>query len=368
MNSEKLATPPSESQLTDSWPTLQKDSSSPLYGMRVLDLSEQLPGPYATLLLASLGATVIKIESPKGDAARTIDPIMFENINAGKTSLTLDLKIQSDRFRLYELLSDADVFIEGYRPGVTERLGCDYVTLKERKEKLIYCSISGFGQTGPLSSRPTHDISLQAMAGALQPGVRVDRIGVPWVDLATGTSAALAITAAWHQGSGAYLDMSMLDSAVAWASVKPAAVRELEPTYGTVVTADQQHMVIALLEDSMWQRLCIALSWDDWAQDRAFATYLERRGLAQKIRTRLDVTLGQLSSERVQELAKLHDLPIGLVDESADPDTQTQLSSRFTQGGSPWRGCVPLPESLLQPLASAPELNLPNQDSSIELK
>jgi hypothetical protein len=199
--------------------------------MRVLDLSQQLPGPYATQLLASLGAKVTKIEPPSGDAGRHLDAAMFNNVNAGKESITLDLKTEIGKEALYNLVPSCDVFIEGFRPGVTSRLGCDYSTLKKIRPDLVYCSISGFGQSGPLSTRPSHDISLQSMAGALPENSVLDRIGVPWVDLATGTSAALAITALWHKGEGGYLDISMLDAALAWSRVSPDLISGTQPVY-----------------------------------------------------------------------------------------------------------------------------------------
>jgi crotonobetainyl-CoA:carnitine CoA-transferase CaiB-like acyl-CoA transferase len=331
--------------------------NSPLAGMRVVDLSQQLPGPYASLLLASLGASVTKIEPPGGDAARHLDPEMFANVNAGKTSRTLDLKNLSAREELYQLIADADVFIEGFRPGVTVRLGCEYSTVKKIKATVVYCSISGFGQQGPFATKPTHDLSLQAMVGALPENAVIDRIGVPWVDLATGTSAALAITALWHQGAGGYLDMSMLDSAVAWSRVKPAAIHDTEPTYGTFTTSDDKQVVLALLEDSMWERLCAALQWHDWLQDPDYASYLDRRKWASEIRARLQSSLRSLSHSDVLAFAEQFDLPLGLVHSEPDEEMLIQLASRIPTASPSWRACVPLPQIVVQPLGGPPELN-----------
>jgi crotonobetainyl-CoA:carnitine CoA-transferase CaiB-like acyl-CoA transferase len=325
----------------------------PLDGMRVLDLSQQLPGPYATLLLASMGAAVTKVEPPRGDAARHLDPEMFEQVNAGKSTVTLDLKSAQDRARLHEMARDADVFVEGFRPGVTARLGCDHETLRRLRPGLVYCSVSGVGQSGPLAGTPTHDLSLQAMAGALVPGERLDRIGVAWVDLATGTSAALAITAAWHRGGGCHLDMSMLDAALAWTAAKPAAIASTEPTYGTVGTADGGQVVVALLEDAMWQRLCAALGWADWACDGTLATYAERRVRAGEVRRRLDTELGTRRQSEVLRLAERFDLPITALDTSTTPAAREQIGLRTRSGASP---CVPLPGALVRPLWPAPEL------------
>ncbi len=323
--------------------------------MRVLDLSQQLPGPYATFLLAGLGAEVTKIEPPAGDAARHLDPEMFEHVNAGKTSVALDLKTGEGRRRLHALVRDHDVFVEGFRPGVTARLGCDAATLHEIRPRLVYCSISGAGQTGPLAGHPTHDISLQAMAGVLTGAADVTRIGVPWVDLATGSSAALAITAAWHAGQGCHLDMSMLDAAVAWARVKPSALEPgPEPTYGTLHTADGDRVVIALLEDTMWMRLCAALGWTDWAAEPRLAQYRDRRRHAVEIRDRLERDVARLSLTEVVALAEQHDLPLSPADTTADPVAQEQIAARFPSGTG--RDCLPLPTALADRLPPAPAL------------
>lgn len=321
-------------------------ASSPLHGMRVLDLSQQLPGPYATFLLAALGAEVTKVEPPAGDAARHLDPEMFARVNAGKTSVTLDLKTAQGRDRLYSMVRAHDVFVEGFRPGVTARLGCGAPALHAIRPQLVYCSISGAGQTGPLAGHPTHDISLQAMAGALAGAGDIARIGVPWVDLATGTSAALAITAAWHAGEGCYLDMSMLDVAVAWARIKPSALEPgPEPTYGTLRTADGGCVVIALLEDAMWARLCTALGWADWAAEPRLARYRDRRVHAAEIRDRLERDIARLTLAEVVTLAGKHDLPLGSADATSDPATLQQIATRFPDGAG--RVLLPLPAVFL---------------------
>ncbi|KAF0957189.1 CaiB/BaiF CoA transferase family protein [Rhodococcus sp. T7] len=330
------------------------DNVGPLQGMRVLDLSQQLPGPYATLLLASLGASVIKIEPPHGDAARHLDPEMFANANAGKSSITVDLKTAHGREVVHAAARSAHAVIEGFRPGVVDRLRVDYATLREINPGLIYCSISAYGQSGPLSSHPAHDISLQAIAGAISSETAQDRIGVPWVDLATGTTAALAMTASWHAGSGGYLDMCMLDAAQAWATIKPSAVLAAEPTYGTVPTADGA-VVIALLEDAMWKRLCVALEWRDWADDPRLETYRQRQAAAHEVRARLDKALAELRTEDVLELAETHDLPIHRIGRDAASDAQVRLRLDAQDGHR--HESVPLPASWQSPLSGAPELH-----------
>lgn len=326
---------------------------TPLTGMRVLDLSQQLPGPYATFLLAALGAEVTKVEPPAGDAARELDPVMFAHVNAGKSTVVLDLKSDEGRRALSGLVAAHDVVVEGFRPGVAARLGCDAATLHATWPALVYCSISGAGQEGPLAGHPTHDLSLQAAAGVLAGGADVTRIGVPWVDLATGTAAALAITAAWHAGRGVHLDMSMLDAAVAWSRCKPAALDPgPEPTYGTVATADGGRVTVALLEDTMWRRLCTALGWTDWLGDDRLARYTDRRRHGGEVRARLERDLGRLTATQVADLARDHDLPVGPADPEADPAAQEQVALRFPDPGS--AACLPLPAALVRRLGPAP--------------
>ena len=338
---------------------MERVTDGALHGLRVLDLSQQLPGPYATFLLAAMGASVTKVEPPTGDPGRQFDPEMFERVNAGKRSVFLDLKSEAGLAGLHSLIERCDVFVEGFRPGVAARLGCDYREVRRLSPSVIYCSISGMGQQGPLSSHPTHDLSLQAMVGNLRGTGPSDLIGVPWVDLAIGTSAALAIVAAWHSGAGAYLDMAMLDAARSWSSVKPAAVSEPEATYG-VVAASDGYVVIALLEDSMWLRLCAALSWDDWAVEESLKTYSLRRGQAARVRQRLDDAFRQRTVAGLVAIAHEYDLPIGPTDASGDPAVEAQLRSRDRGPHGAGAEFSPLPLALVVPLDAAPDLAQPD--------
>lgn len=326
--------------------------AGPLAGMRVLDLSQQLPGPYATFLLAGMGADVLKVEPPAGDPARQFDPPMFERVNQGKRSVTLDLKSDQGRARLLKLAGTHDVLVEGFRPGVMARLGCDEATVRAVAPGIIYCSISGMGPEGPLATHPTHDLSLQSMVGALA-DTKSDRIGVPWVDLATATTAALSIVAAWHAARPCHLELAMLDAAQAWAHVKPLAVLEPEATYGVVRVRDGA-VTIALLEDRMWHGLCVALGWADWATASELSSYLERRIHAARIRARLDQALGRLTVAEVLRLAEEHDLPIGPVDGTKDPRGREQLASRHRDTAV--TEFSPLPTCITVNLGPAPAL------------
>jgi len=196
-----------------------------LEGLRVLDFSQNLPGPYATFLLASWGADVIKLEPPKGDPARTMQPF-FSMVNRGKRSVVLDLRDASNRPALDALMKSADVIIDGFRPGVMERLGADYARAKELNPRVVYCSISAFGQDGPLRAHPGHDLNLQAMAGICHLEQTDDGprgAMVPVADLSTSLVAVSAITGALlareRTGEGRYLDVAMLDAVLSWGNV-----------------------------------------------------------------------------------------------------------------------------------------------------
>src|SRR5471032_3398367 len=164
-----------------------------LQGIRVLDLSSFLPGPYLTLAMADHGAAVIKVEAPGGDHGRSIgsldgdSTVFFRNVNRGKKSIVLDLKQDSDREILLKLCESADVFVESFRPGVMTRLGVDYEQVRARNPRIVYCSVSAFGQTGPYSVRPAHDLAVEALAGVLSMTLGEDdqpaMPGVPVADL-----------------------------------------------------------------------------------------------------------------------------------------------------------------------------------------
>lgn len=259
----------------------------PLAGLRVISLAEQYPGPYATLLLADLGAQVILVERPAGgDPARQF-PLFHAALNRNKRSVALDLKREDDRAALRGLLSDADVMLEGFRPGTMARLGFGYDTVSNWNPRLVYVSISGFGQHGPYRDRPAHDLSYQAMAGLL---FRLAGRGMPEPpgelaigDLSSAMFAALGAMAALFErqrtGRGSHVDVSMTDGLVSWMSVclVPAmaggALADIaaEPAYGVFRCADGKLLTLSIAhEDAFWRALCGLLGMDDAADlDRA---------------------------------------------------------------------------------------------------
>ncbi|TXD38616.1 CoA transferase [Lujinxingia vulgaris] len=264
-------------------------ASTFLKGVRVLDLSRLLPGPFASLLLADMGAEVLKIEDPRGgDYARYYPPLVdgvgafYASVNRGKRSMTLDLKQEAGREVLERLLDDADVLLESFRPGVMARLGLDPQGLRERFPGLVICSVSGFGQSGPARERAGHDLNFVARAGLLDQNARADEApvvpGYQVADLAGGALyAALGICGALfarsRSGEGAWLDISMSEGALslmAPAIAMRAAGEAMAPgagmlsgglpCYRVYATADGRHMAVAALEPKFWEALVGALS------------------------------------------------------------------------------------------------------------
>lgn len=212
-----------------------------LSGLRILDLSRLLPGPFCTLQLAQLGAEVIKIEEPEGgDYARALSPALFNIVNRGKKSVTLDLRTQHDTKRFKGMVKDADVVLESFRPGVMDKLGCGYDVLKQINPKLVYASLTGYGQTGPYRDRPGHDLNYLGYAGVLdQTGLAGKR---PWMsnvqiaDLAGGAlTCAIGILAAVQgaqkSGEGCWVDVGMLDGSLSLQSMALATLHEQDRTF-----------------------------------------------------------------------------------------------------------------------------------------
>jgi alpha-methylacyl-CoA racemase len=234
----------------------------PLEGVRVLDLTRLLPGAYATLLLADLGADVVKIEDPRGgDGMRHLPltdgvNVYFERLNRNKRSVTLDLRSTDAVAVLDALIARSAVLIESFRPSTARRLGVDAATLRGRHPRLICASISGFGQDGPYVERAAHDINYQALAGLLRP----PRLPGPLIgDIGSAMTAALRIAAALYERSrtdaGCALDISIHDAALAW-SLFPTTDDLAQPRYNLYETADSQWLALGGLEKKFWNGFC----------------------------------------------------------------------------------------------------------------
>jgi crotonobetainyl-CoA:carnitine CoA-transferase CaiB-like acyl-CoA transferase len=259
------------------------------------------PGPYCTQLLHELGAAVLKIEPPGGDPMRAF-PELFASLNAGKDTRRVDLKTEQGRAEVLDLVADVDVVVEGFRPGVVARLGVGPDQVRARNPAVVYCSISGFGQTGPLSQTPGHDLTYMAWAGALSPdGMPPVAPRIPVADLAAGMAAALQVAAACvHSratGEGAVLDIAMADVLATWTGPADAklqgaatATRAI-PGYGTFPTADDGWVALGVLdEDPFWRALCRALALDDHTElgfaDRTARTDELQAAVAKAVRRR----------------------------------------------------------------------------------
>ncbi|MBI2189836.1 MAG: CoA transferase [Acidobacteria bacterium] len=265
-----------------------------LHGVRVLDLTRHLPGPLAALLLADMGADVLKIEPPDGDGMRDMGPrradgrsAYFTAVNAGKTTRRMDLKRLDERAAFLDLVRTADVLIESFRPDVMARLGVGYETLKAVNSRLIYCSLNGFGCTGPLSSRAAHDLNYVALAGALPPvGADGSLPDTPLADCAGGLFAALAIVGALHgrarDGRGCHLDLALADAVVPLQILPLAALGAMgapaapgegllnggAASYHVYDTADGRRVTLGAIEVKFWRAFCTAAGRPDWEPRR----------------------------------------------------------------------------------------------------
>lgn len=262
-----------------------------LTGIRVVDLTQFFPGPMLTVMMADQGAEVIKIEPPGGDPVRAMAPfagehsVWFANLNRGKTSVALDLKSDAGRAALTDLIRTADVFVEGFRPGVMARLGFDYPSVRAINPRIIYASVSAFGQTGPLAHHPAHDMAVQALGGFLSVNDGADGTpvvpGAPSADMAAGLTALSAILMALigraATGAGDYVDIAMLDAMLPWcvhtaggaiAGGPPpcsATQRSLGGAafYQVYATADGRHVVLGGRELKFARNLLTALGRPD---------------------------------------------------------------------------------------------------------
>lgn len=262
-----------------------------LAGVRVVDLSQFLPGPMLTLMMADQGADVVKVEPPAGDPARAMAPfeagqsVWFRNLNRGKRSERLDLKSDAGRARLWELIDAADVLVEGFRPGVMARLGFGWEAARARNPRLVYCSISAFGQTGALAHHPAHDMAVQALAGFLSVNDGPDGApvvpGVPSADMAAGLTALSAVLMALigreRTGRGDYIDCAMFDALLPWSAhiagsaltggpaPRSASQRSLggAALYNVYATADGRHIALAGREEKFARALLDGLGRPD---------------------------------------------------------------------------------------------------------
>jgi crotonobetainyl-CoA:carnitine CoA-transferase CaiB-like acyl-CoA transferase len=278
--------------------------AAPLSGIRVLDLTTFLSGPFCTQILADLGAEVVKVEAPEGDSSRAIPPHFVDGdsayylgINRSKRSLVLDMKQPEGLALAKRLIGEADVVVENYRPGVPARIGLDIEALREAHPRLIWASISGFGQTGPWKDQPAYDMIVQALSGVMsltgEPERPAVRLGIPAGDMVAGMYATIAINAALadraRSGEGRVIDVSMLDcqlamlsyqstyALVAGVTPQPQGARhDSIPTYRSFLAGDGRELVVTANTERMWRGLCEALGIGELIADPRFRTAGQR--------------------------------------------------------------------------------------------
>jgi crotonobetainyl-CoA:carnitine CoA-transferase CaiB-like acyl-CoA transferase len=350
--------------------------TSPLAGLRVVELARILAGPWIGQTLADLGADVVKVESPDGDDTRRwgppfvkgsgdehLDAAYFHACNRGKRSVVADFRTDEGRELVRRLVDRSDVVVENFRVGALARYGLDYATLAARNPRLIYCSVTGFGQDGPHAGRAGYDAMIQATSGIMDltgdPAGDPQKIGVAFMDIMTGLYGVIAIQAALAQragsGRGQHIDMALLDVGVAVLANQamnylvsgevPRRLGNAHPNiapYQTFPVADG-HVMIAVGNDAQFRRLCAALALRDVADDARFATNAERVLNRAALAAILEAELGRRNRDEVLGSLDAAGIPAGPIntvrDVFADPQVLhrrllVQLVAPGVDGGS----------------------------------
>ena len=330
--------------------------------LRVVDFTTTIAGPHCTRLLADLGADVIKLESPEGDMMRTRPPLRdgastsFGQLNTGKRSVVLDLKRPEGVAIARRLIATADVLVENFRPGVMQRFGLDYPALRGLKPDLVYCAISGYGQTGPSAGLPAYAPVIHASSGydlahlAYQGGDRrPDYCGIYIADVLTGTYAFGAIMTALYQrqatGDGQLIDISMLESMLSLTLSEiqlaqfPNSYVPGRPVFGPIATKDG-YVNLSIASERTFQNLAAACGREDWISDPRFARYPDRRANWGQLIDELEVWSRALSSAEVQAIFNRHGVPSSpyrtVKEALADPQLahRRSLAEVHDRGGS----------------------------------
>lgn len=327
----------------------------PLSDVTVLDVTQVVSGPFASMMLADLGADVYKVERPQGgELGRSNMPFVegrsayFASVNRNKKSVALDLKDDRDKEAFLSLAEKADVVVENSPPGRMERFGLDYETIRERNPEIIYCSITGFGQTGPYRELPALDILIQAMSGVMSMTGPSDgkpyRAGVPIGDIAASMYAIQAIILALYErddtGEGDYLDISMLDSLTTWLTVRAGyswgtdqpypqmgnSLDEFVP-YGVYDTADG-HLALAIVTDHHWKRLCAVLGCEYQVDDDRFATNEARRDHREAVDDVVEESLAEATADEWFDRLRDHNVPAAPIYDTLDVREDEHVQAR----------------------------------------
>jgi len=314
----------------------------PLEGTKVLSFGRMLSGPFTTMLLSDLGAEVVKVEAPKvGDLARFASPFVekvssyFLSINRGKKSITLDLKSERAKKIVFDLAKGADVLLENFRPGVMGRLGFGYEAIREVNPRIVYASLSGFGQQGAHAQRPAFDMIAQGMGGVMsitgEPGRPPARVGYSIGDIGASLFTCIAILAALHEreksGEGQWIDVAMLDSQVALcenACARYLATGEIPGPLGSrhplftpfqaFPTKDGYVVLVAQLDDD-WKRFCEATEKEDWATDEKYGSLEARLEHYDEYLIEMNTLMRTRTTEEWIELLDAHGVMCGPVND-----------------------------------------------------
>jgi CoA:oxalate CoA-transferase len=331
------------------------NATGPLSGIKVIDLTRVLAGPYCTMVLLDLGAEVIKVERPGiGDDSRHIGPFVngvsayFASLNRGKQSVTLDLTEPADLVRLDGLLADADVLVENFRPGTMERFGCGWDDLHPRFPRLIYAAVSGFGHTGPLAPRPAYDMVVQAMGGVMSitghPGGAPTRVGTSIGDVTAGMFTAIGVCSALYDramtGEATKIDVAMLDCQVAilenaiarYAATGdvpgPLGARHPSITPFAAFAAADGYVVIAAGNDVLFRRLCVVLGNAGLADDPRFVTNELRTEHHLELEALIEAALRAETVATWLDRLEVADLPSGPINNVAEVLADPQVRAR----------------------------------------
>ncbi len=327
----------------------------PLEGVKVVDCSQIMAGPYCTMLLGDMGADVIKIEKPDGDDVRRSGPpfingesAAFLAINRNKRSIVLDLKEPEGVDIARSLVKDADVFVQNLRPGTMDRLGLGYDALSGLNPSLVYCSISGYGGTGPSSHRSSFDLVAQGEAGLMSitgiPGEVPVKVGVPITDLNAGMYSAFGVLSAYvhrlRTGVGQHVDTSLLEAGIAYTVWESAiyfatgkapgptgSAHPLSAPYQAFKTADG-YLTLGAPNQSNWERMCAAVDRTDLLEDRRFGSNADRNQNLRTLVATLEVTFAEKDTAYWLQVLDAAGVPCGPIRDMAEVYADPQVLAR----------------------------------------
>lgn len=336
--------------------------AAPLAGLKVIEMARVLAGPWAGQTLSDLGCEVIKVESPDGDDTRQWGPpfvtrdddvsaAYFHSTNRGKASVTIDFRTAEGQAAVKDLLRDADIVIENFKTGGLAKYGLDYASIAAEFPKLIYCSITGFGHTGPYAARAGYDFVIQGMSGLMsitgEPDGQPQKSGMAITDIFTGVYATTAILAAVHQrtqtGKGQHIDMSLLDCAVAitgnqamnylTTGTAPTRMGNAHPnlTPYEVFACLDGHLIIATGNDGQYQRLCTLLGLHDMATSPDYAKNANRVANRPEMIRRLNAATMARTRDDLLAACEAHNVPAGPINDMADVMADPQVIARGMQ-------------------------------------